>query len=278
LQQTLERELFPGTLLLDHEAVSVEPGQPEGMATVGFANGVQRMAKLVVGADGGKSILRQRVFGSTSPRPLSYVGWRALVNWVPPEWRSGMVSESWAEGCRFGIAPVGGGRTYWYATENASPGWAPAALDYKRHLLRRFSSWHKPIERLIEATPDQDILLTPICEQAPLATWRSGQVIVLGDAAHLMTPNLGQGAAMALEDAWVLAACLAEEGSMSRALRQYERRRRLRARSIVWLSRQVGRMIQLEQPALWRLRNLALRWTPDWLGELALSPVFNFRV
>jgi 2-polyprenyl-6-methoxyphenol hydroxylase-like FAD-dependent oxidoreductase len=93
-----------------------------------------------------------------------------------------------------------------------------------------------------------------------------------------MTPNLGQGAAMALEDAWVLAQCLTQDGLCDRALERYERRRRPRVTAIVRLSTLVGRMIQLEQPLLWRLRNVALRCSPDRLGALALGPVFNFRV
>jgi 2-polyprenyl-6-methoxyphenol hydroxylase-like FAD-dependent oxidoreductase len=276
LQQTLQEAIAPGKLRLGWEAVAVAPSR-DGNA-VHFAHGESLSASVVVGADGGKSVIGARHFSVSPPRRHGYVGWRALVDHVPAGWGDGLVSESWAEGCRFGIAPVGGDRCYWYATENTAPGWSLPAGERRSHLLKKFARWHRPVCDLIAATSEEDILLSDIVDRPPARRWQRGGVALLGDAAHLMTPNLGQGAAMALEDAWVLAQCLAQDGLCDRALERYERRRRPRATAIARLSTLVGRMIQLEQPLLWRLRNLALRCSPDRLGALALGPVFNFRV
>ena len=92
-----------------------------------------------------------------------------------------------------------------------------------------------------------------------------------------LTSNLGQGAAMALEDASVLAKCLQASGCNHAALEQYERIRKSRASFVVWQSRQVGKMIQLEHPVLTAARDGVLRLMPDWIGVRALSPIFNFR-
>jgi 2-polyprenyl-6-methoxyphenol hydroxylase-like FAD-dependent oxidoreductase len=241
-------------------------------------NSFSASANLIIGADGARSIVRRLVFDALPPRRLDYVGWRGMVNWVPEKWKSGRISETWGDGGRFGIAPVSDTRTYWYATENVPEHWSVPSEKRKAHLLTRFRSWHAPICELIDRTPDESILLSDISELAFLKSWCSGAVALLGDAAHLMTPNLGQGAAMALEDAWILAECFGKSGVTPEALVRYEERRRPRARRIVWQSRQVGRLIQIQGRALSSLRNVGLRLLPDFIGKLALAPVFNFRV
>jgi len=144
-------------------------------------------------------------------------------------------------------------------------------------LLSRFRTWHAPICDLIDATSEEDILLTEISEQPPIRTWSRGGVILLGDAAHLMTPNLGQGAAMAMEDAWVLAECLRNGDDFPGSLRRFKRLRKPRDSWIVWKSRQIGKIIQLQRPEWVSLRDGLLRITPDWVGARSLAPVFDFR-
>jgi len=277
LQTLLCRQLKPNVLRLGYEAMAIEDTGVRDQPAVSFTNGRVISAKIIVGADGGRSIIRRNWF---DPSPLQihrYVGWRALVPDIPDDWCDGLITESWAEGCRFGIAPVEHDRTYWYATENITAEWK-SPVGKKAHLLEKFRGWHEPIRHLIEATPEKNILLSDIADHPIRPIWQRDRITLLGDAAHLMTPNLGQGAAMALEDAWVLARCLAEFGLSDTALSLYQKLRWKRNSAVAWQSRHVGGMIQLENPAAWRLRNLALRCTPDSLGNWALSSVFGFRV
>ena len=267
-------------MFLDHEVASFAPGSPDqsGSAhSVVSVRGETVFADLVVGADGGRSIVRKEFEDHQPPRVLPDVGWRGLPNGVPSDWKNGRISESWGGGSRFGIAPVSEGRTYWYATENTDSGIKLSREKWKAHLLDRFRQWHAPICDLIDATDERDILLSGICESLPLRSWSRGTLTLLGDAAHLMTPNLGQGAAMALEDAWVLAKSLQASGCNPTALNNYDRIRKYRASFVVWQSRQVGKVIQLEHPVLTAMRNGSLRLMPDWIGARALSPIFNFR-
>ncbi len=276
-QQMLLSRLPPEAVLLNHEVRGVMPATETETMAATSAHSVTFSAHLIVGADGGNSVVRAAVGDARMPRVLGYVGWRGLVGHVPRGWEDGRISESWGDGARFGIAPVAAGRTYWYATENRAAGWSVPIEERKAHLLKRFRKWHAPVCDLVAATNDDDILLSPISEQHTLRSWHRGSVTLLGDAAHLMSPNLGQGAAMAMEDAWVLAGCLREHGSGSAALLQYEKLRKRRTSSIVWLSHQVGRLIQIEYPILTMARDAALRLTPDWIGTRSLAPVFNFR-
>jgi 2-polyprenyl-6-methoxyphenol hydroxylase-like FAD-dependent oxidoreductase len=273
---TLRHALPADSLCLGHEVVSVEQPSATGKVIVRSANGDICPADLVIGADGGKSRVSESIFGHHDLRECGYVGWRALVDQVPEEWSNGRITESWGDGLRFGIAPVSETRSYWYATENVSSGWQVPPEQRRAHLLEKFRRWHRPICQLIEATSEDHILLNCIAEHSRRSRWSRGRVALLGDAAHLMTPNLGQGAAMALEDAWVLADCLRQDGPGERALRHYERRRHWRAAYIVWQSRQVGRMIQVEHPWLCGLRDTAVRLTPDSLAMLSMAPVFRF--
>jgi 2-polyprenyl-6-methoxyphenol hydroxylase-like FAD-dependent oxidoreductase len=222
LQTELAKALPPGVLKLGHEACGFAE-QPNDISAA-FSDGKEIRSALLVGADGGKSAVRRALFSSRPPTVHHYVGWRAIVPRVPDGWHDGLVTESWAEGCRFGIAPIDGERTYWYATENTPPGRPRPTGGARNHLLERFHHWHAPIGPLIEATSEEAILCSEIADQPCLRSWRAGRATLLGDAAHLMTPNLGQGAAMALEDAWVLGRLLAERGVGANATEEYQRR------------------------------------------------------
>ena len=273
----LRQALPEGTLILDRAVVQLEVLPEAKRVRIRSANGAEIAADLVIGADGGKSRVREALFGGNNTSVCRYVGWRALIDVVPEGWDNGRLTESWGYGCRFGIAQISPTRSYWYATENVTPGWKVESGNYRSHLLARFRQWHAPICQMIEATPEDQILLNSIAEHPPSSHWFHGRVGLLGDAAHLMTPNLGQGAALALEDAWTLAHCLRQHGCAERALQEYERLRKPRAERVVWQSRQVGRMIQIERPWLCLLRDFGMRCMPDALAAWTLAPVFRFR-
>jgi 2-polyprenyl-6-methoxyphenol hydroxylase-like FAD-dependent oxidoreductase len=114
----------------------------------------------------------------------------------------------------------------------------------------------------IEATEESDIHYDGVYYREPAKRWSEGRVTLLGDAAHPMPPDLGQGACQAIEDAVVLARSLGEEGDTVATLRFYEDRRKERTASVVRQSRRLGRIGQLESPLLCRLRDTALRAIP----------------
>ena len=118
-----------------------------------------------------------------------------------------------------------------------------------------------PIAALIAATPADRIVRTDIRDRAPLATWARDRVVLLGDAAHPMTPNLGQGGGQAIEDAVALDACLAAD-PIDAALARYQHLRIARANRIVRDSRRLGAVGQWRHPVACWLRDLALRATP----------------
>ena len=226
---------------------------------VALMGGERIDTELLVGADGLHSSVRAQLMGAQPPAYSGYTSWRGVTpaNSVT---LPGRTSESWGRGERFGIVPIGFGEIYWFAVADAPPGGKDA--DVRRELMTRFGSWHAPVTAIIEATPPDRVVRTDIYDREPIPRWHSGRVVLLGDAAHPMTPNLGQGAGQAIEDAVVLDACLAATSSLEDALLQYEERRIARANSIVRASRRFGAVAQWSNPVAAWLRDRAMSLTP----------------
>jgi 2-polyprenyl-6-methoxyphenol hydroxylase-like FAD-dependent oxidoreductase len=132
-----------------------------------------------------------------------------------------------------------------------------------------FEDFAPPVAEILERARDADIHHADIDELSE-GPWVKGRVALLGDAAHALTPNMGQGAAMAIEDAWVLAEQLETARSVPEALARYEALRRPRVAAIQRRSRALGRLAQLESRRLGAVRDLVTRLVPPRVAERAL--------
>jgi len=228
--------------------------------TVLCDTGERLEADLLVAADGLHSQMRAQLVDDGPPRYAGYTSWRGITpagSVAPPD----RVTETWGRGERFGLVDIGFGEIYWFAVANAPAGGVDR--DVRAELLARFGNWHEPICAVLEATPADRIIRTDIADRHPITRWHDGGVVLLGDAAHPMTPNLGQGAAQAIEDAGALAASLASTGSRAEALPAYEAARVTRANAYVTASRRFGAVSQWSHPIAASARNLAMRLTPE---------------
>jgi len=226
--------------------------------SVRFADGQQVRGDILIGADGIHSVIRTQLFGMIKPRYVGYTCWRGLAHTT----RTNLETWSWGKGCQFGITPMSQGRAYWFVQKYAPEGEVDKPGERKNSLLEQFHDWHDPIPAVIEATAETDILRNDIYELKHLNQWGIGRVTLLGDAAHAMTPNLGQGACQAIEDAVALANCLKGSTNIVVSLQNYEKQRVTRANRITRLAHFIGQAVQWDNPVLSVPRNIIIKSTP----------------
>lgn len=243
--------------------------------TARFADGRVVRGNVLIGADGLHSVVRARLFGDQPPHYAGYTAWRGVTTFPAERVVSG---ESQGAGQRFGIVRLDSGRVYWFATASLPEGGDDPPDQRQATLLARFAGWHAPIAEVIAATDEAAILRNDIYDRDPLPRWGRGRVTLLGDAAHPMTPNLGQGACQAIEDAVVLAKCLHAAPDLTAGLRAYETRRRAHANRVVRLSRLFGAISQWQHPLARAMRTALYRSTPLALQLRQLAPIVGHEV
>ncbi|MEM6429310.1 MAG: FAD-dependent monooxygenase [Deinococcota bacterium] len=254
----------------DGEAVQLE-----------FAGGKTATADIVIGADGIRSTVRNLLFASVTPKddaPVyrGYPVWRGIAP-LPASFVAGEISETWGGNQRFGLLDVGEGRAYWYATAprpEMQQANVQTADERKREVLTAFADWHAPIPEVIETTPADALLRSDTYDRLPKQGWSRGRVVLLGDAIHATTPNLGQGGCMAIEDAVVLARYLTAH-PYREAFQRYEDARYKRTSDITTESLWIGRL-GLASGVLGWLRNMATKFTPNKLYEQRAKRVHDY--
>jgi 2-polyprenyl-6-methoxyphenol hydroxylase-like FAD-dependent oxidoreductase len=275
LLATLYEAAGPGTVHLGVVAAGFRQ-DADGVSLELSAGGAAR-GEVLIGADGIASLVRGRLFPGVRPRFAGQKAWRGVVRFVAAR-DAGFWGETWGAGARFGLLPLVGDRVYWYATRNASEHEPDRMQARKAELLRLFGSWHTPIPELIAATDDTAILRNDLYDLPPMRSWTRGRIALLGDAAHAMTPNLGQGGCQAIEDAIVLARVLSQTTDAAAALRSYEAKRIARANMIIALSRRLGVIGNWTHPLACRLRDTLTWLTPRWARLRSLRPIIGYDV
>jgi 2-polyprenyl-6-methoxyphenol hydroxylase-like FAD-dependent oxidoreductase len=251
LQQVLAAAAQP---VLGAECVKVVE-DADGV-TVQFADGRSERGALVIGADGIRSAIRAHLHGPAKPRRAGYVAFRGVARYELPEPSPDRSRLILGPGAQAGIFPCGMGRVYWFATSPApdAPPTDPPG-EFKARALELFGNWLPLLTNVIDSTDSGAVMRHDITDLPPIWPWGRGRLSLLGDAAHATTPNLGQGACQAIEDAIVLAHCICRDGLTPTALRNYEEARRERTERIVRLSRSMGRILQWKNPINVWLRN-----------------------
>ncbi|MER6445021.1 FAD-dependent monooxygenase [Streptomyces venezuelae] len=233
-------------------------------------------ADLVIAADGIHSPLRRQYFpGHPGLHHSGETAWRTVLP-AAAHPTGAATAETWGRGERFGVVPLADGRTYLYATAVAPEGYRPA--DVRAELLRRYGTWHDPIPALLERIDPAAVLQHDLYDLAgPLPRFHHGRLAWLGDAAHAMTPNLGQGGCQAVEDAAVLGRLLAgtRAEDVPAALAAYSAARCARTDAIRVRARRAGRVAALSHPLAVAVRDLAVRATPARVTDRAMAALFD---
>ncbi|MEU1004949.1 FAD-dependent monooxygenase [Streptomyces tibetensis] len=249
LIERLAALLPAGAVRTDAAATLVDSGGPGRAARVATADG-ELEADLVVGADGIRSAVRGTLFPH-HPGAV-YSGWTTWRVVIPVPGVRFTSHETWGPGRIWGTHPLKDGRVYAYAGAT-TPAGGRAPDDEKSELLRLFGDWHDPIPAVLAAVRPEDVLRHDVHHIAdPLPAYHHGRVALLGDAAHAMTPSLGQGGNQAIEDAVVLAHHCDE-------LAAYTAARRPRTTAIARQAVKVSRLSLMSSRTGLALRDTAMR-------------------
>lgn len=207
-------------------------------------------SKLVIGADGIKSVVRNQLFEESTLRNANQKCWRGICEIDQPEKYHNELNEAWGKGKRFGFVRISDTKIYWYALANSK-----TIQSAEVNLLELFSDFRDDILNIISAITKEKIIVTDIIDLKPIDTWQKENVCLIDDAAHATTPNLGQGACQAIEDAYVIGKLLDTGIAIEDIFKEYEHLRRKKAHVIVNTSWTVGKIEHIENRfGIW-LRN-----------------------
>jgi 2-polyprenyl-6-methoxyphenol hydroxylase-like FAD-dependent oxidoreductase len=237
----------------------------EAEVKVALNDGTVAGGDLLVGADGLRSPVRRQLLGDGDPTYLGSTIWRGLVASegiaVPP----GSGTNWWGRGSEFLAFHLADSKIYWAGVTKEPKGEKPGPGGHKHDLRERFGDWAEPVPSLIAATTDAAILRNDMYDRPPASHWSRGRVTLVGDAAHPMSPNQGQGACQALEDGVALGESVQRTSSVAEAFQQYERQRLRRANREVAMSRQATRGVQIDNALLCILRDGLMSLMPRQL-------------
>lgn len=238
-----------------------------------FDDGSTYRCRYLIVADGVKSTARQQLVPQSTPRYSGYTCWRATISNHMLGLERG--SETWGPKGRFGMTPLVDNRIYWYACINA-PKDSPLYRAYSvRDLLSVFGGYHSPIPELLRNTGDENLIWNDIIDIKPLDRFAYGNILLIGDAAHATTPNMGQGACQALEDVAVLSNELLRNSTVEQAFKHFEKRRLKRTKYITETSWRIGRAGQLSNPLLIGVRNAVMRVLPASWAQASLKKLLD---
>lgn len=260
-----------GHVTLDAEVADVIE-RPDGIH-VRTTKGIEYQSDFLVGADGIRSRVRQQCFGGGQLVYAGYTNWRFVVDAPTPQ-RD--LFEMWGRGKRFGVVPIDRTRLYCFAVADAPPGQPKGSVAELRARFREFGG---PVPAILEQITREEQLLHDDLVEVHQPVWQKPRMVLIGDAAHASTPNLGQGAAMAIEDAMVLAEMIGTHGGASaEALVAWETRRKPRALWVQQQSRRLGAVAQWSNPVACGLRTMIMRMAPVSSGnaivrKLASQPI-----
>ncbi|MEV6931025.1 FAD-dependent monooxygenase [Dactylosporangium sp. NPDC051485] len=265
LHEALQSALPPEVVRLDAEVIGVDG------AEVHYKGG-SLAADLIVGADGVHSVLRRQGWPGAPEPPFRHCTvWRGVTEPGSTGPIEGSVTVG--RGCYFLIHPLRGDRLYWALGTRAEQPSRPSPSEHAV-VRERTADWHDPIPKVLLATRADHVLRHDIHDLDPLPTYVNGRVVLLGDAAHAMAPDLGQGACQAIEDAVELAAAVGGAGDLDAALAAYDARRLPRTHKIQREARRKCDITMSTAGMAYALTTFLLRLTPQSLAQRSAQRVW----
>jgi 2-polyprenyl-6-methoxyphenol hydroxylase-like FAD-dependent oxidoreductase len=266
LQKILANEIGYENIQLSKRVLKIDKGSD---FTLTFEDGTTANYEVLIGADGIKSTVRNQLFPGGIIRYTKQRCWRGLIEL---DWTSKYnqeAFEAWGKGKRFGFVKISDKKVYWYAVINET------LMKENSSITDLFKEFHPEVVQMISQTPKDKIIFNDIVDLQPIYQWYNGKACLIGDAAHATTPNMGQGACQAVEDAYVIGTLLKQGKDIEGILAQYQKLRMKKAHFIVNTSWMVGKVAHFENSIAIGLRNGLLKTMPKFINEKQFDKIFN---
>ncbi|SDI93568.1 FAD-dependent monooxygenase [Chryseobacterium jejuense] len=267
LQRILAENLDQTSIKLNHSLQTIEK---KDNYILDFKNGNQVESTIVFGADGIKSPIRNQILKTGSIRSSGQKCWRGLVDFELPEQHHHEAFEMWGKGKRFGFVKISEKKVYWYACINEK--------SFSRYIQIAdiFKDFDSLVLNLIEATSKENIICNEITDLTPIPHWYAENLCLIGDAAHATTPNMGQGACQAIEDAYVIGKLLEKSSDFNAAFEEFQKIRRKKVDYIVNTSRTIGKISQWEHGN--SLRNFMMSLIPERINQKMAKKIIELEL
>lgn len=237
-----------------------------------FENGFQHSSKFLIGADGINSKLRQQIFPKAKIRFANQICWRGISTLDIPDEFKHAGYELWGHGIRFGFSPISDNEVYWFAVDTGKKLLGSESCD-KQMLLEKYKNFHPFVKQIIQQTAQDRIILKDIEDLEIIPKWYNENVLLIGDAAHATTPNMGQGGCQGIEDAYYLGQFLVQEKDPPEAFKMFQKFRKNKVHQIVNGSYRLGKI------AHWKygktIRNSLMSVVPSSILQKQLQSIYS---
>lgn len=267
LQKILAENLSSDCIKLNH---SLQKIRKEENYILDFDNGIRIESTIVFGADGIKSPIRNQILKTGIIRNSGQKCWRGLVDFDLPEKHHQEAFEMWGKGKRFGFVKISDRQVYWYACINEK------RFGRYWQIEDIFYDFDPLVLKIIEATRHENIICNTISDLAPIPQWYSENLCLIGDAAHATTPNMGQGACQAIEDAYIIGKLLEGHQNFNTVFEKFQGIRRKKVDYIVNTSRTIGKVSQWEKGN--SIRNFLMGLIPESINQKMAKKIIELEM
>lgn len=272
LQKIMYEALPKDTVKLGYEFNSLDYNENQIKISVGDK---EIVTDLLIGADGINSKVRGCIFVNTPKRFSGQTCWRGISEIrIPKEFQNTGI-ESWGKKIRFGFSQITENQVYWFAVINTKQNETDNTETIKSELQQFFKSFHPLVLEIIDQTKSEKIIRSDISDLKRLDRWHKDKVVLVGDAAHATTPNMGQGAGQGIEDAYYLANILAKKILIDQTLDLFESTRREKVDYVVNNSWRFGQMAHSGFGQL--IMKAIIKLTPDKVMKQQMNKLYSLQ-
>jgi 2-polyprenyl-6-methoxyphenol hydroxylase-like FAD-dependent oxidoreductase len=242
-----------------------------------FEDGTLVKTDYLLACDGIHSSIRNQLFPNKQLRYAGYTCWRGIIENNSMQMQD-PYSETWGPKGRFGIIPLANNQLYWYALKNGVANDSRHQSWKTENLLENFHDYHSPIPEIIKRTANDHVTRHDIYDLDSLFQYLYDRILLMGDAAHATTPNLGQGDCLSIEDAVCLAQLIQYEKNLDSALMKFNKTRLARTKKVIHESWKFGKIAQIDNPFICTVRNKVMKWTPASFHQNRINLLQNTKI